>query len=152
MLAGCLCCALMPAWAKDAGWQWYNEKLKKPEPDTPPAPAAPPARMDIMAKLAELQSATKRSLYEAILYPSSDNFVKYFRLQNYWTQQAGLFSMSAKKAMLENPELDYNLQYSHYKRHREKPACGRLRRATQGNLLPGAALWCDVFLPRPGGH
>jgi conjugal transfer pilus assembly protein TraF len=46
--------------------------------------------------------------------PSSDNFVKYFRLQNYWTQQAGLFSMSAKKAMLENPELDYNLQYSHY--------------------------------------
>nr|VUD33139.1 conjugal pilus assembly protein TraF [Raoultella sp. NCTC 9187] len=67
-----------------------------------------------MAKLAELQSATKRSLYEAILYPSSDNFVKYFRLQNYWTQQAGLFSMSAKKAMLENPELDYNLQYSHY--------------------------------------
>ncbi len=43
MLAGCLCCALMPAWAKDAGWQWYNEKLKKPEPDTPPAPAAPPA-------------------------------------------------------------------------------------------------------------
>ncbi|HCB0836879.1 TPA: type-F conjugative transfer system pilin assembly protein TraF, partial [Klebsiella pneumoniae] len=25
-----------------------------------------------------------------------------------------LFSMSAKKAMLENPELDYNLQYSHY--------------------------------------
>ncbi|WP_177338597.1 conjugal transfer protein TraF, partial [Klebsiella quasipneumoniae] len=47
-------------------------------------------------------------------YPSSENFVKYFRLQNYWTQQAGLFSMSAKKAMLENPELDYNLQYSHY--------------------------------------
>lgn len=40
--------------------------------------------------------------------------MKYFRLQNYWTQQAGLFSMSAKKAMLENPELDYNLQYSHY--------------------------------------
>jgi conjugal transfer pilus assembly protein TraF len=29
MLAGCLCCTLMPAWAKDAGWQWYNEKLKK---------------------------------------------------------------------------------------------------------------------------
>ncbi|PDM27237.1 conjugal transfer protein TraF, partial [Escherichia coli] len=43
-----------------------------------------------------------------------DNFVKYFRLQNYWTQQAGLFTMSAKKAMLAHPELDYNLQYSHY--------------------------------------
>ncbi len=82
--------------------------------DRKAVPAAPPPQMDILEKLATLQAATKRSLYEAILYPSSENFVKYFRLQNYWTQQAGLFSMSAKKAMLENPELDYNLQYSHY--------------------------------------
>jgi conjugal transfer pilus assembly protein TraF len=104
----------MPAWAKDAGWQWYNEKLKRPDPETRATPPPPPAKQDILEKLAQLQAATKRSLYEAILYPSSDNFVKYFRLQNYWTQQAGLFSMSAKKAMLENPELDYNLQYSHY--------------------------------------
>ena len=100
--------------AKDAGWQWYNEKLKPRDEEKPAAPAAPPPQMDILEKLATLQAATKRSLYEAILYPSSENFVKYFRLQNYWTQQAGLFSMSAKKAMLENPELDYNLQYSHY--------------------------------------
>jgi conjugal transfer pilus assembly protein TraF len=48
------------------------------------------------------------------MYPSVPAFVKYFRLQNYWTQQAGLFSMSAKKAFLEHPELDYNLQFSHY--------------------------------------
>ena len=33
MLAGCLCCALMPAFAKDAGWQWYNEKLKPRDED-----------------------------------------------------------------------------------------------------------------------
>ncbi|WP_058914099.1 type-F conjugative transfer system pilin assembly protein TraF [Entomohabitans teleogrylli] len=114
ILAGCLCGTLSPAFAKDAGWQWYNEKRKTAEQEKPPAPASPPARMDILEKLSALQAATKRSLYEAILYPSSENFVKYFRLQNYWTQQAGLFSMSAKKAMLENPELDYNLQYSHY--------------------------------------
>lgn len=50
-----------------------------------------------MQKLTALQTATKRALYEAILYPGVDNFVKYFRLQNYWTQQAGLFTMSAKK-------------------------------------------------------
>ncbi|HCB0256499.1 TPA: conjugal transfer protein TraF, partial [Klebsiella pneumoniae] len=112
MLAGGLCCALMPAFAKDAGWQWYNEKLKPRDEDRKAVPAAPPPQMDILEKLATLQAATKRSLYEAILYPSSENFVKYFQLQNYWTQQAGLFSMSAKKAMLENPELDYNLQYS----------------------------------------
>ncbi|MER1498574.1 type-F conjugative transfer system pilin assembly protein TraF, partial [Enterobacter cloacae] len=68
----------------------------------------------IMEKLATLQQATKRAMYEAILYPGVENFTRYFRLQNYWTQQAGLFSMSAKKAMLEHPELDYNLQHSHY--------------------------------------
>lgn len=114
ILAGCLCCTQIPAFAKDAGWQWYNEKRNVAEQEKKPEPAPPPAPMDIMDKLSALQNATKRSMYEAILYPSSDNFVKYFRLQNYWTQQAGLFSMSAKRAMLENPELDYNLQYSHY--------------------------------------
>ncbi|MHC1478583.1 conjugal transfer protein TraF, partial [Klebsiella pneumoniae] len=114
MLAGCLCCALMPAFAKDAGWQWYNEKLKPRDEERPAAPAAPPPQMDILEKQAVLQHATKKALAEAILYPSVPAFVKFFRLQNYWTQQAGLFSMSAKKAMLENPELDYNLQYSHY--------------------------------------
>ena len=81
MLAGCLCCTLMPAYAKDAGWQWYNEKLKSREEEQLPAPAASPPQMDILEKLATLQAATKRSLYEAILYPSSENFVKYFRLQ-----------------------------------------------------------------------
>ncbi|MCS3434237.1 type-F conjugative transfer system pilin assembly protein TraF [Klebsiella sp. BIGb0407] len=114
LLAGCLCCTQIPAFAKDAGWQWYNEKRPVREPEKKPASAPSPAPMDIMDKLSALQGATKRSMYEAILYPSSENFVKYFRLQNYWTQQAGLFSMSAKRAMLENPELDYNLQYSHY--------------------------------------
>ncbi|MEH9314680.1 type-F conjugative transfer system pilin assembly protein TraF, partial [Klebsiella pneumoniae] len=109
-----LCCFIFPASGKDAGWQWYNEKINPKEKENKPVPAAPRQEPDIMQKLAALQTATKRALYEAILYPSSENFVKYFRLQNYWTQQAGLFSMSAKKAMLENPELDYNLQHSYY--------------------------------------
>ncbi|WP_423256681.1 conjugal transfer protein TraF, partial [Escherichia coli] len=84
------------------------------ENEKKPVPAVPRQEPDIMQKLAALQTATKRALYEAILYPGVDNFVKYFRLQNYWTQQAGLFTMSARKAMLAHPELDYNLQYSHY--------------------------------------
>jgi conjugal transfer pilus assembly protein TraF len=50
MLAGCLCCTLMPA-AKDAGWQWYNEKLKKPDPETPPR-LRHRRQMDILEKLA----------------------------------------------------------------------------------------------------
>ncbi|EBP0522001.1 type-F conjugative transfer system pilin assembly protein TraF [Salmonella enterica] len=106
-------CAVMSAWGKDAGWQWYNEPLKTTDPDPQPTPQ-PPQQMDILQKQAALQQATKKALAEAIMYPSVPAFVKYFRLQNYWTQQAGLFSMSAKKAILEHPELDYNLQFSHY--------------------------------------
>lgn len=106
--------AVLPVYGKDAGWQWYNEPAKSPAQET--AEKAAPVRQetDIMQKLVTLQMATKRALYEAILYPGVDNFVRYFRLQNYWTQQAGLFTMSARKAMLAHPELDYNLQYSHY--------------------------------------
>ncbi|EAA9533109.1 type-F conjugative transfer system pilin assembly protein TraF [Salmonella enterica subsp. enterica serovar Vitkin] len=109
-----LLCGSLTAYGKDAGWQWYNDPVKLPDPKTTEKPAQVRQEPDIMQKLSALQTATKRALYEAILYPGVDNFVKYFRLQNYWTQQAGLFSMSAKKAMLAHPELDYNLQYSHY--------------------------------------
>lgn len=150
MLAGCLCCALMPAFAKDAGWQWYNEKLKPRDEERKAAPAAPPPQMDILEKLATLQAATKRSLYEAILYPSSENFVKYFRLQNYWTQQAGLFSMSAKKAMLENPGTRLQPAAQLLQRHGKKPARCRLCRTATGYLHPRTALRRDVLLPGPG--
>ncbi|EEJ8388694.1 type-F conjugative transfer system pilin assembly protein TraF [Salmonella enterica] len=109
-----LLCGSLTAYGKDAGWQWYNDPVKLPAPKTTDKSAQVRQEPDIMQKLSALQTATKRALYEAILYPGVDNFVKYFRLQNYWTQQAGLFSMSAKKAMLAHPELDYNLQYSHY--------------------------------------
>ncbi|EPD7788173.1 conjugal transfer protein TraF, partial [Escherichia coli] len=88
-----LCCFIFPASGKDAGWQWYNEKINPKEKENKPVPAAPRQEPDIMQKLVALQTATKRALYEAILYPGVDNFVKYFRLQNYWTQQAGLFTM-----------------------------------------------------------
>ncbi|MFP1498098.1 conjugal transfer protein TraF [Escherichia coli] len=67
-----------------------------------------------MQKLTALQTATKRALYEAILSSGVDNFVKYFRLQNYWTQQAGAFHHECQKGHAGNAELDYNLQYSHY--------------------------------------
>ncbi|EDU3771100.1 type-F conjugative transfer system pilin assembly protein TraF [Salmonella enterica subsp. enterica serovar Minnesota] len=109
-----LLCGPLVVYGKDAGWQWYNEPAKSPAQETTEKPAQVRQETDIMQKLATLQAATKRALYEAILYPGTENFVKYFRLQNYWTQQAGLFTMSAKKAMLAHPELDYNLQYSHY--------------------------------------
>ncbi len=68
-----LCCFIFPASGKDAGWQWYNEKISPKEKENKPVPAAPRQEPDIMQKLAALQTATKRALYEAILYPGVGN-------------------------------------------------------------------------------
>ena len=70
-----LCCFIFPASGKDAGWQWYNEKINPKEKENKPVPAAPRQEPDIMQKLAALQTATKRALYEAILYPGVDNLL-----------------------------------------------------------------------------
>ncbi|PVZ84209.1 type-F conjugative transfer system pilin assembly protein TraF [Serratia sp. S1B] len=93
------------------GWQWYNEPPKSQEEDEEPKVAK---KMSAMEKMKKLQRMTEEAKAEAILYPTVENFVRFFKIQNYWTQQAGLFSQIQKKSMLEHPELDYNLKYSHY--------------------------------------
>ncbi|WP_272928534.1 type-F conjugative transfer system pilin assembly protein TraF [Serratia fonticola] len=94
------------------GWQWYSEPPKSQEEDEVPPSVVP--QLTALEKMEKLQKMTQEAKAEAILYPTVENFVRFFKIQNYWTQQAGLFSQIQKKAMLEHPELDYNLQYSHY--------------------------------------
>lgn len=42
-----LCCFIFPASGKDAGWQWYNEKISPKEKENKPVPAAPRQEPDI---------------------------------------------------------------------------------------------------------
>lgn len=107
-LAGVLLLVLVPD-AVSSGWQWYEATPKTTE-EAAPTPAPPSA----LEKLAVLRQALKAALAEAILYPGTENFVKFFELQNYFTQQAGLFERSAQRAFLAHPELDYNLKHCHY--------------------------------------
>lgn len=95
------------------GWQWYQEEINLSEDKKRKTKSVAKAH-EPLATLLALQKATKTALAQAILYPSPDNFVTFFTWQNYWTKQAGLFSQSAKKTFLLNPDLDYNLKYSHY--------------------------------------
>ncbi|WP_434477773.1 conjugal transfer protein TraF [Escherichia coli] len=89
----CYSAALFSASGKMRGWQWYNEENKSEGKIN--LYLQPRQEPDIMQKLAALQTAAKsRRCTEAILYPGVDNFCEIFRLQNYWTQQAGLFTMS----------------------------------------------------------
>ncbi len=58
--------------------------------------------------------------------------------------------MSAKKAMLENPELDYNLQYSHYNGTVKNQLAADYAEQRQAISHPRTALRRDVLLPGPG--
>lgn len=95
----------------EAGWHWYHEPAPEEveEEVTAPPPAVSPE-----ARMAALQRETKAALAAAIMTPTVENFARFKRLQDFWTARAGEFSMVAQKAMLAHPELDYNLQHSHY--------------------------------------
>ncbi|MTC74226.1 type-F conjugative transfer system pilin assembly protein TraF [Providencia sp. wls1919] len=102
------------ALANEPGWQWYNEKKVTKENDNNPKPKKLKEELSNSEKLELLQKETKERLAKSIIYPNTANFKSYFEMQNYWTDQAGEFTMSAKKTFLEYPELDYNLKHSHY--------------------------------------
>ena len=59
--------SVFSATGKDAGWKWYNESHRTPEDDKSSSTQPQQASPDIMEKLATLQQATKRAMYEAIL-------------------------------------------------------------------------------------
>ncbi|QLK63901.1 type-F conjugative transfer system pilin assembly protein TraF (plasmid) [Enterobacteriaceae bacterium Kacie_13] len=94
------------------GWHWYNEPEDEEVVEAKPTPSSP--ALSPSEQKARLQQATKEALDTAILYPTPQHFKRYMTLQNFWTTKAGEFSQSAKQAMLMYPELDYNLQFSHY--------------------------------------
>jgi len=101
-----------PVLADSQGWHWYND----PQDDDERVldPLLPIPSLSPSEQKEQLQQATKAALDKAILYPTPQNFKHYMTLQNFWTTKAGEFSQSAKRAMLMYPELDYNLQFSHY--------------------------------------
>lgn len=98
--------------ADAAGWHWYNDP--QDDNDEVPPPAAPTQSLTPSEQKAVLQKATKAALDTAILYPTPQNFKRYMTLQRFWTDKASEFTQSGKQALLMYPELDYNLQYSHY--------------------------------------
>lgn len=92
------------------GWQWYNEHQEHDETSV----TTPPQNLSATEIKQQLQTSTQEALDNAILNPSPENFATFMRWQNFWTGKAGEFTQSGKMALLKYPELDYNLQYSHY--------------------------------------
>lgn len=101
-----------PAWAKDAvGWHWYNEIYHEDKKDEKNKGAIQKNKKESSATLqmALLRKAVREAKARAILYPTVENMRSYLILQNFVTNQAGLFTQIWKKTLLEYPELDYSV-------------------------------------------
>lgn len=102
------------------GWSWYNEPKKPPAPPEQKKMPAPPPSVPDLSKMTAveqaqfLQAVTKESLNRAILYPTKENTATYLRWQKFWTDRASMFSQSFAATQLQNPDLDYNLEFPHY--------------------------------------
>ncbi|MCV5366521.1 type-F conjugative transfer system pilin assembly protein TraF, partial [Escherichia coli] len=53
-----LCCFIFPASGKDAGWQWYNEKITPKEKESRAGRGGRGQEADIMEGLAAMKAAT----------------------------------------------------------------------------------------------
>jgi conjugal transfer pilus assembly protein TraF len=93
----------------DQGWHWYNDPQEEPAEETVPSPV-----LTAPQQMLELQKQTKAALHTAILYPTVANVARYLKFQHFWTGQAGKFSQATQQTLLAQPDLDYNLQHSHY--------------------------------------
>lgn len=122
------------------GWHWYTEppKILKEEalPEEQPLPGHAFEQLTPSQQLKSLQQVIQERLDKAILYPTTANIAAYLRAQNYFTNQASLFAQGFERAQLENPDLDYNLQYSHYNNiaHLQKDKDKRLKQQAIADL------------------
>ena len=105
-------CWETPALAKEAiGWHWYNEiypedKKEKAEKD---GSYERNKKESALMQMDLLRQAVREAKARAILYPTVENMRSYLILQNFVTNQAGLFTQIWKKTLLEYPELDYSI-------------------------------------------
>lgn len=108
---------ISPRYAQEEGWHWYKDPPDIGDDDESPpemAPAPPSVQMTASEQKVLLQKATQEALDAAILYPSPENYRRYAVMKEYWVKQATDFTQSGKKALLQFPELNYNLIRSHY--------------------------------------
>ncbi|CAO94965.1 type-F conjugative transfer system pilin assembly protein TraF [Erwinia tasmaniensis] len=100
------------------GWHWYNEPVNKYEAkknEKPKSDIADISKMPIQEQVKVLQGYTKDALATAILYPHDiEANASFQRWQKFWTDHAGYFSQAFSVAQLKYPDLDYNLEHSHY--------------------------------------
>jgi len=93
------------------GSWFYCEPPPAPEP--PPTPEDPAPRLEIPPEIAEMeayQKALDQAGRVAAWNPTSANVERYMRLQRVALDKSGLFSDLWRRAVWNNPDLDYTVQ------------------------------------------
>lgn len=94
------------------GWHWYNETpIKKEKKDNHLYKNF--LKLTPSQQLKILQHATTELRDKAILTGNVNDIANYKRAQDMWVTRATAFTVGWQRMLLEHPELNYSLQYSH---------------------------------------
>lgn len=98
------------------GWHWYNEQpisKKKNNNDNKEVLYKEFQQLTSSQQLKILQMATAELKDKAILTGNINDIANYKRAQDMWVSKATMFTVGWERMLLEHPELNYSLQYSH---------------------------------------
>lgn len=98
------------------GWHWYNETpIKKENKNNKKDNLLYKAFLQLTPsqQLKILQHATTELRDKAILTGNVSDIANYKRAQDMWVIRATAFTVGWQRMLLEHPELNYSLQYSH---------------------------------------
>jgi conjugal transfer pilus assembly protein TraF len=96
------------------GFHWYNDPIEIEE-DKEADKSSKVITKDNAEKVIEaLRRDLDKAKALAILVPTTKNIAEYRKYQDLMTELSSKFASQWKRTLLEHPELDYNLRYSHY--------------------------------------
>lgn len=99
------------------GWHWYNEnpikKLEKTDKNENSKTYQVFLQLTPSQQLQILQHVTTELRDKAVLTGNVADIANYKRAQDMWVSKATAFTVGWQRMLLENPNLNYSLQYSH---------------------------------------
>ena len=99
------------------GFHWYNDPItidEKEEPKQTTLSSQNITKKNAKKIIEAIREDMDKAKALAILYPTTKNIANYRKYQDLITELSTNFASQWKRTLLEYPEFDYNLRYSHY--------------------------------------
>ena len=96
------------------GFHWYNDLIEIEENKKTDQVPKVITKENAEKIIDSLRKDLDKAKALAILVPTTKNIAEYRKYQDLMTELSSNFASQWKRTLLEHPELDYNLRYSHY--------------------------------------